>query len=467
MQPRPGMINRSFAFLFATLVPCAACSGGESGPAAEHPADAANGCVLGLCAPDPAAGIQLTIDATVQPGDDKRFCKYVVLQDAREYGAMEHRYTPVSHHLVAYPTLLTPDTIEAQTSVELDQVFECDSVVDRKQAGLLYAAQSPSARIEYPPGVAYPTGQGLVVLIEYHAINTTTRPVEAAARLNLEVAAGDIQNYAGMLFYYHPRILIKPRASATVTAHCEVPQDITLLYGLSHMHSRGVAQRSWLVGEGGALDTPLFDTKEWVEPQLKFYDPPMQINEGRFIGFSCDYVNPETRTIHEGQKTTDEMCMAPFGYFTPKSAPAMTFADRLCWSKGSGAVFSGTKTCKETTACIASVQARALPIFQKIVASGRTAITEDDWPADLLAAFYQCSVDTSPASSQAVDDLHGPAILGQGGCKAVKCGAAPTIDATGVLTPAGPCWNATGTPECDACLAQNCAAEVAACDAAG
>jgi hypothetical protein len=445
----------------ATFLSALGCGGSSPshppapGTSASDASPPSNGCDLGLCPPDPARGLQLTLDAKIQPGEENRFCKYVLFHDAHEYSRMEHRYTTPSHHIVLYPTTLAAGTLEGQTHVTLDQVFSCDTVVDRKQAGLIYAAQTPEAVIDYPAGVAYPIAAGQIGLIEYHVINPGRAAVDVKFRMNLEFVQGDVQNYAGTLFFYNSRIVIQPRSKATVQAHCELPQDLTLVYGASHMHARGVSQRSWLIGINGGVAMPLFDTKDWSEPRTKTYDPPIALHAGQFIGFSCDYENLENRTIHEGPKTTDEMCMAPFGYYAPKDAPAMDFDHRLCWTKGSGAVFSGTKTCKEFSACVGAVMAKELPIALQVAAAGR-AVTEDDLGDDLYSAGQQCWLDTSEASSQALNDLHGPSAAGGGGCRNVQCAAAP----------GNPCWYAVGTPACDACLQQRCAVEVAACDVA-
>jgi hypothetical protein len=162
---------------------------------------------------------------------------------------------------------------------------------------------------------------------------------------------------------------------------------------------------------------PLYDTADWDEPEIKNYEPALQVRSGQVVEFTCDYDNPGDTTIIEGPATTDEMCMAPFMYYTPTAAEPIDFATRLCWTAGNGPVYGGTRTCSETFACIGAANAKMRPIARPAYDAG--AVIEI--PHDLLVEVEQCFVDTSAASSVAVHDLFAPVVLGAGGCRGRKC----------------------------------------------
>ena len=134
-------------------------------------------CDLDLCPPPAGAGVQLRLDAHIEPGEEKHLCKYVRVDPAGEFDRMEHRYTELSHHFVVYPTLWTAKWLELETGLALDDVFECAAVADRRVTGILYAAQGPKSAIEFPDGVGYPLEDGAIVMFPYTTLFRSRKSV--------------------------------------------------------------------------------------------------------------------------------------------------------------------------------------------------------------------------------------------------------------------------------------------------
>src|SRR5215207_9048707 len=97
------------AALFLTNPILSGCSKEDSGDASSP----GSGCVLGLCPPAEGAGIQMALDAQLVSGDEKRVCALFKIQEAGEFGRLEHRYTDISHHMVVYTTSLSDLLVKA------------------------------------------------------------------------------------------------------------------------------------------------------------------------------------------------------------------------------------------------------------------------------------------------------------------------------------------------------------------
>jgi hypothetical protein len=162
------------------------------------------------------------------------FCKYERIPEAVDISRMEHRYTDMSHHMILYPTTLTASAVSAK-GVEVGQVFRCSDVQDRAVAGIIYATQGPKSATQYPDGVAYPLAQDQIVMIEYHAVNTSNDRADLKVLLNLSYATTPKEFNAGTLFFYNYSILVPPRSQASATMRCNVPSDMTVLAGSSHI----------------------------------------------------------------------------------------------------------------------------------------------------------------------------------------------------------------------------------------
>jgi hypothetical protein len=449
----------------------AAGGGGSAATPGELPGDEAE-CAVGLCPPEAAEGFQLAMNVRLEPGQEDTFCQYELIDEATLVGRMEHRYTNVSHHFLLYPTTLTPENIEETVGKRLGEAFSCNDVPARQVAGMIYSTQTPTGLVEYPEQTAYSIPDRHVVMMEYHAINTTPDPVDAKVRMNLERAHGEIVNHAGTLFFYNYSILIPPLAPGTARMRCEIPRDMEIMAGASHMHRRGTSHKTWLKDADGTEIMQMYDTTDWSEPTTATFDPVLQVSAGQFIEFECGYQNDEDRTVIEGPHTTNEMCMSVWLYYAPKESAFLDFGTRLCFSEGSGPLYDGTHTCTETRerldAAWSKMRAENLAFRE---AHGRVPTYPDDYSEEYLVELEEAWVGTSRESSQAIHDLFGPVITGIGGCATRLCGlprdeAGELITGDDGLPLLGPCTQSATSDECQACLEERCPAQLAACDAA-
>lgn len=339
------------------LVLVAAC-GGDDVPAGP---DAGDATPL-LEAPPPGEGVQLAMDVAIAAGSELEECQYVRVDDAFEIARFEHAYTTGSHHLLLYQTDLE-DADEAP--------FDCTGaqLTELGVRGIAYAAQVPAGELAYPDDVALKVTAGTILLVQTHYLNAGTTDLEAQVALNLWFTSAPAAIEAGTLFFYDWAIVVPEGEPATARMRCQIPADIDLVFGMSHMHRRGVGYEATLG------DTTLFATDAWEGIEPKRYAPHQHVAAGETIDFHCDYQGVEGRTIIEGPSAeANEMCMFVASYY-PRLDPQV----ELCAAADSGPVFDGDQTCAQTVTC---ARAAEDPVTQE-----------------------QCLVDTCAASSQPAADL--------------------------------------------------------------
>ena len=350
-----------------------------------------------LEAPAEGAGVQLGLDVTLAAGDEIELCEYVAVDDAIEIARFEHAYTTGSHHLLLYQT----DLAEAPE----DGMFDCTGaqLTELGVRGIAYAAQVPTGELAYPDDVALKIPAGSILLIQTHYLNAGTSAIDAQVRLNLWFGAAPASIEAGTLFFYDWAIVVPEGEPATARMRCQIPADIDLVFGMSHMHKRGVGYQATLG------DQMLFETEAWQGIEPRRYVPHQHVAAGSTIDFHCDYEGDPDRTIIEGPSAdANEMCMFVASYY-PRLDPQV----ELCAGADSGPVFDGTQTCGETITCVRNAED---PVAQE-----------------------QCIVDTCAASSQPAADLMM--------CMFYQCGDA--CDSLG--------------PACDSCVINQCTDQFGAC----
>lgn len=398
---RPNLV---LPFGLALLLPLAACDD------ATEPVDTPDAGAALLAAPPAGAGQQLAMDVTIPAGAETEQCQYVVVDRALAITRFEHAYTRSSHHLLLYQTALAAaDAPPAR--------FDCTGapLTELGVTGIAYAAQVPTGDLAYPVDVALRAPAASVLLVQTHYLNASAEPLAAQVRLNLWTAATPPPIEAGTLFFYDWAIHVPAGQPATARMRCALPADVDLIFGMSHMHRRGVGYRAELDPSGGAAPTTLFATTAWEGIEPRRYAPVQHVAAGDAIDFRCDFQGEAGRTIVEGPSAeANEMCMFIASYY-----PRLDPATELCSGAGSGPVLTGTQTCAATVACVRD--------------AGSDAIASE-----------ACIVDTCAASSQPAADLMQ--------CIFNRCGAGCAAPGAG--------------GSCDACVIEQCGDEFSSCQAA-
>ncbi|MGH7294672.1 MAG: hypothetical protein ACRELB_07060 [Polyangiaceae bacterium] len=344
---------RSFLALvpLAVIAVAAGCSSSPSPGAANGAGDdagAAEGGAGGDAATNPnLTSVTFQMEETVPGGGEEFKCKYVQLPSVPAWMVQsEHNYTPGSHHMLLYTTSLT--AIPAGG----DQLTDCyegtGNNIMANATGILYGGQTPTGKEQLPPGIGLPTKANEVLIFQTHYLNASAGPLDATVNvtLTLDTNADDIQTQAGIIFFYDPFIDVPPGATSKASMRCQIPGDITLLYGSSHYHSRGVGYGAYIDPAVDQLaSTPFYTSSSWSSPDNAQLNLP--VKAGSRIRFECDYDNSAgTSEYFSGQSAqTNEMCMF-IGLYYPEMGQLADF----CYS-GADMLGTGSATCSTTLSC--------------------------------------------------------------------------------------------------------------------
>lgn len=365
-----------------------------------------------LEAPPPGQGRQLSMDVTVAAGQETEQCQYVVVDAQVDIARFEHAYTRGSHHLLLYQTGLAPSEVSRDR-------FDCTGAqfTELGVAGIAYAAQVPTGDLAYPTDVALRAETGSVLLVQTHYLNAGAEPLDAQVRLNLWYAPQPAPILAGTLFFYDWAILVPAGQTATAHMRCNVPADVNLVFGMSHMHRRGVGYRAMLEdASANAAPTELFATTEWEGIEPRRYAPTMPVAAGSVIDYRCDFQGEAGRDIVEGPSAdANEMCMFVASYY-----PRMDTPTELCAGPGSGPVFTGTQTCAETVQCVQNAGENEVAVEGCLV---NTCATSSPAAVELMKCInFQCSAEcastNSPTCNSCVFNTCGEQFSG---CQNVGC----------------------------------------------
>jgi len=175
----------------------------------------------------------------------------------------------------------------------------------------IHASQTPKMLIPYGPGIGRFVAAGTGFRIMLHIINATDTPKDAFVKLRTTYVDPDAVTYRAASMFLNYIGLSVPPGKSTVKASYEIPYDIYMIGALSHMHSRGVhflAQTD----DGRKL----FETDTWEEPTPVAFDPPVKIDKGTKIEWSCDYQNDTGLTMTFGESAAkNEMCIFPGKFY--------------------------------------------------------------------------------------------------------------------------------------------------------
>ncbi|MFN0250249.1 MAG: hypothetical protein ACKV2T_25420 [Kofleriaceae bacterium] len=354
---------------------------------------AATACADGSGSPPEAVVVSLTTE--IPAGAEVFRCRYAVLPDQPlDVERFSHRYTAGSHHILLYPTSLSP--VEAAA---FGEDFDCTTSGDLGQVGLAYgASDEPTGEQRFPDGIGMRFAAQQVVLLEAHYLNATDAPITATVEISLFPAQRPIETLAGNLFFYNYAILVPPApARAAASMRCVLPDEVSLQFASSHMHRRGTHYRADLVVPSGARQV-LHETDDWESAEPAAFDPALIVPAGSAVEFTCDYVNDVPTVVTEGESAErDEMCMFIASYW-----PARDPSVGACLAPGSAPLFGGSESCSAVLACLDGTGETDAIAMQTCLA--RTCPSS----AATIHEFLNC-LETSGCESE--------------GCIAERCGA--------------------------------------------
>jgi hypothetical protein len=308
---------------------CVACGGEMTEPPAE---------------PDPApkGTWSISLETQVAAGQVKTVCRYAQLPDKPlSVSRTSHRGSVGGHHTLLYATSLFPE------AVTLDKTFECtDGKHSLSVVGGYYASgKSTESYWQAPAGVTVKMPASQVVLLEHHAVNTTTEAQDISLTVELELSEDPDTIAADVFYLLNHSVYLPPMAASTAGVRCPMPTEISLFALIPHYHEHGQRLRATLID--GDDVTPLLTDEDSSAEGIHLIDPVMKVPAGSFIDFECDYLNADPDSVSFGPHTaTDEMCML-LGLYYQESGEALPAAIKSCdqddqpYSTGSASCAAG------------------------------------------------------------------------------------------------------------------------------
>jgi hypothetical protein len=211
--------------------------------------------------------------------------------------------SPGSHHLHLYNlTEGTSRTIEDCSPTDFH--------------ALVHAAGRPHSETAYPAGMATKLKGTNGLRIQLHYLNTATEQKTASASLKLSpVESSTVSKWVASLYFNRVKLSVPPGTGQTVTTTCSIPSaygQIGLVGAGSHMHQRGVH----FVAKTNT-GTMLIEDTTWDEPAPHAYDPPVMLNPGDSITWTCTYNNDTGMTLTFGDSAVkNEMCIVVGRYYS-------------------------------------------------------------------------------------------------------------------------------------------------------
>jgi hypothetical protein len=277
-----------------------------SGAGAAAPAGAGSAGATVTAADPPGTVTVMTEPFLLKAGQETYKCQNFDNPFGNKDTAVQQMSTdmsPGSHHLHVYHmTTSSSRTLEDCTIQDFHP--------------LLFASGAPHNSATYPPGMAAKLLGTSGVRIQVHYLNVSDKDLMVKAVLKLTPTdIASVKQWVSSLYFNQLSLKVPPGSGQTVSTTCAIPKTfgpIGLIGGGSHMHKRGVHFTAMT-----STGVMLADVDTWDEPPPITYDPPIMLNPGDKITWTCTYDNTTTKTLTFGESAEDnEMCIYLARFFS-------------------------------------------------------------------------------------------------------------------------------------------------------
>lgn len=262
----------------------------------------------------PRPGPTLTFEIepiTIQPGKERQVCRTVNIPGDVAFDIV--RFTAEmagrSHHFNLYKVIdgTALDPVTGAQGVTHDCAPANEQLAG--DAAYIFGSATPNRVMETPPGVAFHLEAGQRLILEYHAINYTDAAEVASVKIHLEGASPDvaIAHHAEIFWFANWGFILPPDTETTDTTQCTIPYDVEIFGLMSHFHELGTHFSIDTVR--GGQTTEVYEDDDYAHPKYAVFDPPMALDAGDQIQWTCTWFNWRTDTVLPQKTSKDEMCM--------------------------------------------------------------------------------------------------------------------------------------------------------------
>jgi hypothetical protein len=350
-------MKRSLFLVAAAAFMTTACSEGPTNPVPKDP----------LIEPPPEGqGVQYSMVTEIPPGTEAEHCQFFrAPAEGLNVNRDEIKFTSGSHHVLLYVTPYTeiPTEDEAGNAIDTTKPFDCSEGVtfNWKVSNLVAGSQNATGEsvVDFPENVAMKVPGNAVLLLNVHYVNASSEPLEPEVAVNVwTIPDSQVEHEGGLLFWYNPFIRVEPNGTGLSKMSCPIPNDITIRNAQSHMHRRGNDYEAVTIAPDQTRES-IYENTLWEGVPVKRWEDGLAVAGGSRIEYHCGYKNPEARTVYQGPRSSDEMCMFISSYWpaSPEVSNCATDPDDIFQTQNMAAqwVGNGTKTCGETLQCVQGI----------------------------------------------------------------------------------------------------------------
>ncbi|MSP64156.1 MAG: hypothetical protein EXR24_04240 [Ignavibacteria bacterium] len=219
-----------------------------------------------------------------------------------------------SHHFILYKYTgsdVSENVLRDLYTNGILNIPEAQRTLNRK---FVFGAQTPSAYFKLPNNVTLPLKPNFGMDLNSHFVNATGGKMSGQVWVNLytrpKIGSSKV---AIPIFHNNTSFVLPAQKITTISGTYLFPEKINLFNLTSHAHKRNTNFKIYL--KGGSRDGELvYESKDWHNPPLVSFDPPLVVEAGQGYRYEAIYNNETSGTKSFGLTSEDEMCIV-IGYY--------------------------------------------------------------------------------------------------------------------------------------------------------
>jgi hypothetical protein len=240
----------------------------------------------------------IQVDWEIPAGTEQYLCgRVTVTEDV--YLKAFYALSPLGTHHTLVTVLSKPDGP--------DGVVECDAAEVGTRSVTGSGVGTPSRQL--PPGIAMKLERGTQLLLNLHLFNVNEAPLRGRSGTLAETTPPESVTVLADSVSVGPIKLVVPPGRSVQSGVCTVDYDYTIFSVVPHMHQMGVHMKVVARPAAGA-ELVLHDGPYEFENQIGYRLDPLALKKGDTMLVECTYENTTGQTLHFGESTKDEMCLA-------------------------------------------------------------------------------------------------------------------------------------------------------------
>jgi hypothetical protein len=245
----------------------------------------------------------ILVDWEIPAGTEQYLCgRLTVTEDVYLHGFQP--LSPLGTHHTALTVLEQPDAPDGVTECDLREVGTRN----------VFGSGIGTPAKTLPDGIAMKLARGSQILLNLHLYNVSDAPLRGRSGTLVETTSLALVKELADGIAAGPFKLSVPPGRSVQTGKCTVDRDYTLFSVIPHMHQMGVHMK--VVAEravGGRV--VLHDDAYDFDNQVSYRFEPLEMKTGDSVAIECTYANTSNLTLHFGESSNDEMCIAGLSRF--------------------------------------------------------------------------------------------------------------------------------------------------------